>query len=210
MEKLETHKPKSSLLSKLGQTFKFIRNGNTSATFESLKGLFTSSDVLKPKEKRIMLSAAAAAASSTPFVTPKAISRPSYKAVDARRVGSMKRLIIKSKPMKYHMIDVNKVFNTKRRKVIDNKVTADRLLTASYPSDDDSDDENNDDNEEVVSDKTFARYSYKTGNTFEESETKSTTRVVEKNHEPPKTKINQQLNFMMDIGLLLLFNNYQK
>ena len=108
------------------------------------------------------------------------------------------------------MIDVNKVFNTKRRKVIDNKVTADRLLTASYPSDDDSDDENNDDNEEVVSDETFARYSYKTGNTFEESETKSTTRVVEKNHEPPKTKINQQLNFMMDIGLLLLFNNYQK
>ena len=188
LEKLETHKPKSSLLSKLGQTFKFIRNGNTSATFESLKGLFTSSDVLKPKEKRIMLSAAAAAAaaSSTPFVTPKAISRPSYKAVDARRVGSMKRLIIKSKPMKYHMIDVNKVFNTKRRKVIDNKVTADRLLTASYPSDDDSDDENNDDNEEVVSDETFARYSYKTGNTFEESETKSTTRVVEK--EPRTTK----------------------
>ena len=185
LEKLESHKPKSSLLSKLGQTFKFIRNGNTSATFESLKGLFTSNDVLKPKEKRIMLSAAAASSSSTPFVTPKAISRPSYKAVDARRVGSMKRLIIKSKPMKYHMIDVNKVFNTKRRKVIDNKVTADRLLTASYPSDDESDDEN-EDNEEIVSEKTFARYSYKTGNTFEESETKSTTRIVEK--EPPITK----------------------
>ncbi|RCK55587.1 Enhancer of mRNA-decapping protein 3 [Candida viswanathii] len=37
LEKPETHKPKSSLLSKLGQTFRLIRNGSASASLESLK-----------------------------------------------------------------------------------------------------------------------------------------------------------------------------
>ena len=128
MEKLETHKPKSSLLSKLGQTFKFIRNGNTSATFESLKGLFTSSDVLKQRKENHAFCSSSSIIN--PFVTLKRFLDLHIKQLMPDELG-MKRLIIKSKPMKYHMIDVNKVFNT-RRKVIDNKVTADRLLTASY------------------------------------------------------------------------------
>ena len=53
LEKPETHKPKSSLLSKLGQTFRLIRNGNAAASFESLKGLFTSNDELKPQQKEL-------------------------------------------------------------------------------------------------------------------------------------------------------------
>lgn len=180
LEKPETHKPKSSLLSKLGQTFRLIRNGNASASLESFKGLFTSHEELKPLEKKIMLSAATATSSSV--VTPKTITKPSYRAVDARRIGSMKRLVIKSKPTKYHMINVNKVFNAKRRKVITDALSADQLLTEKYVSEDESEDEFEDGGDDVVN-KSFARYSYKVGKTFEDSASKSATRIVEK---PPK------------------------
>lgn len=149
----ERQKPKSSLLTKLGQTFRFIRNGGSSGGLQSsIKGLFTQSDVVKQQKKTPV----AALPSSQFNVTAKSISKPSYKAVDSRRVGSMKRLIIKSKPVKYHLIDVNKVFNAKRRKIIPNVVTADKLLSEKYLSDDD--DESDD---EALEDRTFLRYPYK-------------------------------------------------
>ncbi|RCK55590.1 hypothetical protein Cantr_05681 [Candida viswanathii] len=77
-------------------------------------------------------------AASSSVVTPKTISKPSYRAVDARRIGSMKRLIIKTKPVKYHLINVNKVFNAKRRKVITDSISADKLLTEKYVSEEEA------------------------------------------------------------------------
>lgn len=183
LEKPETHKPKSSLLSKLGQTFRLIRNGNAAASFESLKGLFTSNDELKPQQKRIMLSAAAASSSSSnssSVITPKTITKPSYRAVDARRIGSMKRLIIKTKPMKYHMINVNKVFNAKRRKVITQSLSADKLLTERFDSQEEESDDELEDEGDVALNKAFSRYSYKAGKTFEDSASATATRIVEK------------------------------
>lgn len=63
----------------------------------------------------------------TPNVTPKMLSNPSYKAIDTRRTGSMRRLILKTKPIKYHLIDVNKVLSSKRGVAVN--VSANKLLT---------------------------------------------------------------------------------
>ncbi|KAG7661728.1 NUP145 [[Candida] subhashii] len=158
----EKQKPtKSSLLSKLGQTFRFIRNGTTGSSLQSsIKGLFTQSDVVNiHHHKQKKPGGGAILSSQFPVVAPnKNISRPSYKAIDSRRVGSMKRLIIKSKPVKYHLIDVNKVFNAKRRKtVVENVVTADKLLSEKYLSDEDE----SDDDEGMQENRTFLRYPYK-------------------------------------------------
>ncbi|KAL6451843.1 hypothetical protein SBY92_003151 [Candida maltosa Xu316] len=163
----------STLLKKLGQTFRYIRDGNASASIASLKGLFTTNDILKPQDKKFLI-----AKNGTSSITPKSISRPSYKAVDARRIGSMKRLIIKSKPVKYHLIDVNKVFNNKRRKIVTNFATADKLLTNKPISDDESD---SDQDDVIITDKKFARYSYKVGKNTEvdDIKEKSTTRIFE-------------------------------
>ncbi|RLV91281.1 Nucleoporin [Spathaspora sp. JA1] len=131
LEKPEAHKPKSSLLAKLGQTFRFIRGVTKSSQDNGVKGLFSQNDELLKKP-------------SLPIHTPAISTKnavKSYRQVDARRVGSMKRLIIKSKPVKYHLIDVNKVFNSKRRKVDYNVITADKLLSERYLSDSESDEE---------------------------------------------------------------------
>ncbi|EGW35690.1 uncharacterized protein SPAPADRAFT_53861 [Spathaspora passalidarum NRRL Y-27907] len=145
LEKPEAHKPKSSLLAKLGQTFRFIR-GVSKTNDNNVKGLFSQSDDLLKKPVLPI---------QTPAISTKNAVK-SYRQVDARRVGSMKRLVIKSKPVKYHLIDVNKVFNAKRRKVENNVVTADKLLTEKYLSDSDDDDEVVDTRKSLDS-----RYAYK-------------------------------------------------
>ncbi|CAI5759251.1 unnamed protein product [Candida verbasci] len=183
-------KPKSSsLLGKLGQTFKFLRNTATNPSLQSLKGLFTSSEILNSRDKQKLISSTSpsaknilAIASST--VTPKAISRPSYKSIDARRIGSMKRLTIKSKLVKYHLIDVNKIFNAKRRKVVlNNTVTSDKILQENYISEDEEIDE------EMISDKAFARF--KKDGVQEDIETKTTIKVESNKETQPETTVNE-------------------
>ncbi|CCG21757.1 Nup145 protein [Candida orthopsilosis Co 90-125] len=81
----------------------------------------------------------------TPYVTPKTLSSPSYKAIDTRRIGSMRRLVLKSKPTKYHLIDVNKVLSSKRGVAVPTNMSATKLLTEESPQDN----EMNDADEEV-------------------------------------------------------------
>lgn len=82
--------------------------------------------------------------------------------------------------MKYHMINVNKVFNAKRRKVITQSLSADKLLTERYDSQEEESDDELEDEGDVALNKAFSRYSYKAGKTFEDSASATATRIVEK------------------------------
>ncbi|KAI5954905.1 NUP145 [Candida jiufengensis] len=103
--------------SKIGQLFNFFRK-----------------DVNKAKNK---------IESAFSYTTPKTLSNPSYKAIDARRIGSMRRLILKTKPIKYHLIDVNKVLNARQKMVVASAISATKLITQ------DSSDDEMDEIEEV-------------------------------------------------------------
>ncbi|KAK6459317.1 nucleoporin NUP145 precursor [Scheffersomyces xylosifermentans] len=134
LEKKNGDDKKSSLLSKLGQTFRIFRNTASTASIASIRGLFTDSNYANTKVKQSILP------KSTSSTDNKRVDKPTFRtSVQARRAGSMKRLVIKSKPLKYHLIDADKVFNSKRSKIVTNVVSSDRLLTERYPSDDDSD-----------------------------------------------------------------------
>ncbi|KAI5965973.1 NUP145 [Candida pseudojiufengensis] len=116
----ETKEPSSTQTkpkSKLGQLFSFFKK-----------------DVNKAKNK---------IETAFNYTTPKTLSNPSYKAIDARRIGSMRRLILKTKPIKYHLIDVNKVLSARQKMVVTSSITASKLITQ------DSSDEELDEVEEV-------------------------------------------------------------
>lgn len=125
--------------SRLGKLFSYFKRDN------------------KPKEKLLNIH-------KTPHVTPKTFSSPSYKAIDARRIGSMKRLVLKSKPIKYHLIDVNRVLSSKRGVAVATNVSATKLLTQDVAFDDDVED-----TEEEVQYKPFT--SNVLAKNFEEKET---------------------------------------
>lgn len=129
---------KSSLLSRLGQSLKFFRYSDSSKSsnnqnFASIKGLFTQSNFLTSNDRNGILPKSASLA-------PKRISKRSYgSSIDSRGI---KRLVIKSKPLKFHLIDADKVFNTKRRRIVSGVTLSDKLLSDNILSDDeDSDDE---------------------------------------------------------------------
>ncbi|KAK6199384.1 nuclear protein 96-domain-containing protein [Scheffersomyces amazonensis] len=70
----------------------------------------------------------------------------------------MKRLVIKSKPIKFHLIDANRVIAAKKRKVIPHVVSSDKLLAEKYYSSEDDDDS---DIEIEPSRENISRYPYK-------------------------------------------------
>lgn len=132
LEKPDT--TKSSLLSRLGQTLKIFRNSSVNASLNPIKGLFSQANYLSGVAKKTSLP-------TTIEVESKSDYRPSKRAIiNSARSGSMKRLIIKSKPLKFHLIDADKVFNSKRRRIVPNVVLADKLLSETYSSDEDDDD----------------------------------------------------------------------
>jgi nucleoporin NUP145 len=125
---------KSSLLSRLGQTLKIFRTSTVNASLNPIKGLFSQANYLNGVAKKTSLP-------TTIEVESKNGYRPSKRAIiNSARSGSMKRLIIKSKPLKFHLIDADKVFNSKRRRIVPNVVLADKLLSEAYSSDEDDDD----------------------------------------------------------------------
>lgn len=165
------HTPKgSSLLSKLGQTLKYFRYSNSPAqsnNFASVKGLFTQANFLTSKDKQSILPKATKLA-------PKRITKPSYNTSLENR--GIKRLVIKSKPLKFHLIDADKVLNTKKRRIVSEVVLSDKLLTDNYLSDeDDSDNENfiNRKREDIAS-----RFPYKVSTNDEKANSKNTDQVL--------------------------------
>lgn len=127
---------KSSLLSKLGQTFKLFRNkyGPTNSTsgLSAIKGLFTQPNYIDSKNKQNLFPKAG-------VLHNKRFNKKSYRSsVHDRAFSDIKRLVIKSKPLKFHLINADKVFKTKRRRIItDDRVPLRNFLSNNEQSDDD-------------------------------------------------------------------------
>lgn len=130
--------PKDSLIGKLGQTFRILRYATDATSnynpFSALLGLFTSSNFANSIDKKSMLP------TSNTLKSAKRYNKKAYRtSVERGNVGDIKRLIIKSKPSKFHLIDADKVFNAKRRRIVNDFVPSDKLLTTNFSSDDDKD-----------------------------------------------------------------------
>lgn len=104
---------KSSLFSKLAQTFKIFRTTSDTASIDlsisRLKGIFSQLNYVKddPMIDKSKYSVTKPRSKSHSFILPL-----------ENHVADVKRLVIKSKPLKFHLIDADKVFNAKRRRVL--------------------------------------------------------------------------------------------
>lgn len=151
LEKKSSDKPQSSLLGKLGRTFRVFRNSAASTGLSSIRGLFTDSNYTKSNINQSILPKQQASGG------PKnGVSKPSFRSsVDSRRMGSIKKLIIKSKPSKFHLIDADRVINTKRARLANVTNLGNDILPDKYSSDEDSEGEL-----EQNTQKGFSRYPY--------------------------------------------------
>lgn len=112
---------KSSLLGKLAQTFNIFRyNTERSAlnlSVGKLKGLFTQLNYLRESPR-----------SRLQFSVKKPQKRLARLPIENKSVGDVKRLVIQSRPSKFHLINVDKVFSAKKRRILvlslDNKLTS--------------------------------------------------------------------------------------
>ncbi|SGZ58069.1 CIC11C00000002696 [Sungouiella intermedia] len=106
-------KEKSSLLSKLAQTFNIFRttvdSESTDSSFSRLKGIFTQLNFIKNDQviNKAKYSVTKPRNTSSAFVL-----------LLENRGADVKRLVIKSKPLKFHLINADKVFNAKRKRVL--------------------------------------------------------------------------------------------
>lgn len=160
--KQNSTKKNSSLLSILGQTFKIFRNPVSMTNFESVKGLFTTSNYLNTKEKKSILP------KNDNFTLSK-IQKGSLRTTIGSSSMGVKRLVIKSKPLKFHMINANKVFNPKRRRIDAGITPATELLYDDSSSEDDIDADSNVKN---------TRYAYKVNTGAEKSTGASSLKVL--------------------------------
>lgn len=119
-------KAKSTLFSKLAQTFKIFRTTTDSGSSDLgiLKGIFTQLNYVKH------LSAEKAKYS----VTKPNKNRLLILLLEDRGTD-MKRLVIKSKPLKFHLINANKVLNARRTRVLTLSVARPNTLTDDELSD---------------------------------------------------------------------------
>lgn len=101
--------PKSSLLSKLGQVFNiFLYEAKTKSAPSS--GIFSSPDYIEPPTQKSKLIKHSSLKDKN--------YRRSYTSLENRSIGDVKRLVIASKPVKFHLIDTDKVFKPKRRRIV--------------------------------------------------------------------------------------------
>lgn len=120
----------SSIFSKVASKLNIFKNTNIP---NQINGIFASTDFPSTKP------AAVKSAKPSTHSTKNRISKPSaLSLIEARSTNETKKLIIKSKPLKFHMINADKVLNAKRKRVLPSLVLSDKLLNDD-PSDDDSD-----------------------------------------------------------------------
>lgn len=109
----KSQQPKSSLLNKLAQTFNIFRTTvdlqSRDTSFSKLKGIFTQLNFVKsdPVINKTKYSVSKPRTTSNAFII-----------LLANRGADVKRLVIKSKPLKFHLINADKVFNAKRKRVL--------------------------------------------------------------------------------------------
>lgn len=103
---------KSSLLGRLAQTFNIFRYNTDMSSSNSgvgkLKGLFTQLNYIRegPHQNRLNLG------------VKKPQKRFSRLPIENKSVGEVKRLVIQSRPSKFHQINADKVFSAKKRRVL--------------------------------------------------------------------------------------------
>lgn len=109
---LKQPRQKLSLLGKLAQTFNIFRyNTDVSSSRSSpgkLKGLLTQLNYIREGSQDTRL---------TNRVT-KPQKKISHLPIENKAVGQVKRLVIQSRPHKFHQINADKVFSAKRRRVL--------------------------------------------------------------------------------------------
>lgn len=174
----------SSLLSKLGQTLRYFRSGISSATPErpndsDVKGIFTPVDFINYKSINNIKKDRKKEYKSESL----RIKKPS----NSDKITDVKRLIIKTKPLKFHLIDTDKVFNTKRRRVLignETVIPSDKIL-AGDTTQQESDSEDSD----IEEDNQINRGSKKESVSiprFQYSKMANSTRVEEQDDESKK------------------------
>lgn len=112
---------KSSLLGKLAQTFNIFRyNTERSAlnlSVGKLKGLFTQLNYIRESPRARL-----------EFSVKKPQKRLARLPIENKSVGDVKRLVIQSRPSKFHQINADKVFSSKKRRILilslDDKLTS--------------------------------------------------------------------------------------
>lgn len=146
----------SSLLSRLGQTIRYFRSNFSSGSSQTpsiakqdhdptLKGIFTASNYVSYKSSQNGSTNVAAQVNSNKRSRQSPSKYPAR--VYSGQLSDFKKLVIKSKPLKFHLIDTEKVFNSKRRRVLveDEKILlSDDILNKnghSFLIDDEYDDE---------------------------------------------------------------------
>ena len=102
-----TQPKKSSLLGRLAQTFNVFRAPSTAKTADvsSFKGIFTQQNYIND-----------ARASDTRAGTRKRVASLHLQ-LDNRNIGDVRKLVIKSTPLQFHLIDADRVLSAKRRRV---------------------------------------------------------------------------------------------
>lgn len=102
----------SSLFSKLALTFNIFRattDSSNDSSISRLKGIFSQQNFVKDEP----------IATKSKFSVSKTRTKPLLFALPLETHGAdIKRLVIKSKPLKFHLINADKVFSARKRRVI--------------------------------------------------------------------------------------------
>lgn len=125
-----TQNPNSSLLTRLGKVFSIFLY-EAKPKLESSLGIFTSPDQIEPSGQKVSLSKRS---------VKNRPARTRYSSADNRAFGDIKRLVIASKPEKFHLIDTDKVFKPKRRRVVSSwTMSSGKTIEDDLSSSDDDD-----------------------------------------------------------------------
>lgn len=122
---------KSSLLGKLAQTFNIFRassNPKSSTGLANFKGIFTQQNYISDTPR----------ANSKNYSIEKKRPASTNLKLGNRNLGDVRKLIIKSKPSQFHLIDADKILSSKRRRIaepLDSRAIEMNVLTDEESSD---------------------------------------------------------------------------
>lgn len=155
---------KSSLLGKLAQTFNIIRTSASvkpASGLSNLKGIFTQQNYVTDLAQARLDNVGSKKRPASPIK------------IDNRSIGDVRKLVIKSKPIPFHLIDADKVLNAKRRRIA--KPLSAKCLENNVLTDDES-----------SSDEQFVRKAIAPQSTTSQNQSKQ--------EEPKATEISEDAN----------------
>lgn len=121
---------KASIFSKIASRFNIFKTVSGFEEPESSSGVFASSEF--PSSRPLLSSKAKSSINK--------ITKPTaFNLIEARSSNETKKLIIRSKPLKFHLINADKVLNSRRKRVITSLILSEQLLNDE--GDEDSDHE---------------------------------------------------------------------